>query len=1273
MSIRFCIDRGGTFTDCVAIINRRDDPNEQIIVIKLLSVDPDNYKDAPTEAIRRVLEEVTGVPIEKNEKINSYFINQIRMGTTVATNALLERKGEPFALIITKGLKDLLYIGNQAREKVFDLKIEPPDLLYSKVVEIDERIELVNYTCSKKGMNVAIPDGDEDYIKGVTGEFIKISKRPDTEKIRKDLTDLYKSGTKNIVICLLHSYIYPEHEQIVKKIAKEVGFTNITLSSEIMPMIEFIPRSNSACVNAYLAPCIQNYIKSFIEGFDSNIKSDIKVKFMQSDGGLVNMNEFSGFKALRSSAAAGVIGYTNNILSSYKMVIGFDMGGTSTDVSRYTNNELEYVYEAKTAGFTIKAPQIDIRTVAAGGGSELFFRNGMFVVGPESQGADPGPACYRKGGNLTITDCNLLLGRLMVDYFPKIFGETKDQPLDIDIPTLLFTKLTEEINTYIKENKKNISLKTIDEVAYGFLTVANETMCRQIREMIQVKGYDISQHVLACFGGAGPQHACAIAKQLGIKKIWIHRYASVLSAYGLSTADFVYELQEPCAEIYSEENLEKIKKSVQKIIDKCDEKLKQYGFKNDEIHFDIYLNMRYDRTITSFMILKNNNTWNFKTLFIEKFKDKFGFEINNRDIIIDNICVRAIGNKNGNIFIPDYSYLDFKLAGSSLHCKSTKIYFEGGRMETKVYLLSDLHSGVIIKGPALIIGDNTTIVVEPLCNAYIYPDFVEIHVEIDDNNNNKNRNKITDNDDDNNSDLIQLSIFSHHLISIVEQMDRVLQQTSVSSNIKERLDFSCAVFGCDGGLISTESQIPAHLGSMQEAVKYQINILKNDIKDGDVILSNHPEAGGSHLPDITVITPIFEGKEIVFFVASRAHHTDIGGLQTGSSKLLYEEGVAIRSFKLVRNNVFDEEGITNILKLKNSDNYSGTRCVDENIMDLKAQVAANQRGVALIKSLIQKYGLNIIQTYVKHICKNTENAIRSLLKNIYKINRNEELVAEDFMDDGTRIKLKITIKPEDGSSTFDFTGTGLQVYGNWNTPKVITYSAIVYCLRSMLDTDIPLNQGCLAPIDVIIPEGSILSPKGDIGIASGNILTSQHICDVIFKAFKVAAASQGCMNNVTFGSEGNDGWCYYEKIAGGSGAGPSWHGRSGVNTHMSNTRIIDPEILEKRYPVILRKFGIRENSGGRGKFNGGDGIICELEFSEPLQFSILSERYVYAPYGLEGGMDAEKGENIWIHNAENSDEVEVLGIGGKNTISLSAHDRIIIKTPGGGGWGKPEN
>lgn len=1271
MKIKFCIDRGGTFTDCIAFVKEDEEipeSEEKIIVTKLLSVDPNNYQDAPREAIRRVLEQVTGKEIPRNKKIPVDNISQIRMGTTVATNALLERKGEPCALFITKGLKDLLFIGNQARQGIFDLNIQCPDVLYTKVVEIDERCELVGYTCTKYGMNVAIPEGDPYYVKGITGEYVKISKKPDFNEIKESLLEVYNSGIKSIAVCFMHSYTYPEHEKMVEDIAKKIGFKNITLSSQIMPMIKIVPRGNSACADAYLTPCIQDYVENFIEGFEDNIKTDVIVQFMQSDGGLVDMKKFSGFKAILSGPAAGVIGYANNLYdNNNKMIIGFDMGGTSTDVSRYAGN-LEHVYETKTAGITIQAPQLDINTVAAGGGSKITFRNGMFLVGPESGGADPGPACYRKGGELTITDCNLILGRLMIENFPKIFGEDENQPLDLEITTKLFTKLTEEVNSFMLKNSPDSTPKTIDEVAYGFLSVANEAMCRPIREMTQSKGYDTSQHILACFGGAGAQHACSIAKNLGIKKVWIHKYASVLSAYGLNTADVVQEMQEPCADVYNDDNLNHIKTRITKLKDECLVKLQNQGVSEKKIRYNIYLNLRYENTDCSLMILKPKDSWDFETPFVNQYKKEFGFEITDRDIIIDDIRVRGIGNNNEENKTNNYYSIEFDVANDILY-DQTEVYFENGRLKTKVYQMSDLKPGNIISGPALIINNTTTIVVEPFCNSFIYPD----HIEIEISNNASGKNNI----DDETCDPIQLSIFSHRFMSIAEQMGRTLKQTSISTNIKERLDFSCAIFGPDGGLISNAPHIPVHLGSMQEAVKCQIEILKDDISDGDVIVSNHPEAGGSHLPDITVITPVFNNDEIVFFVASRGHHADIGGLQPGSmppaSKRLFEEGAAIKSFKLVQNGIFNEDGITKILveNPKKYSNCSGTRCLRDNISDLKAQVAANQRGITLVKGLIEEYSLSVVQAYMKYIRDNAELAVRNLLKEVHHKYQGSSLFAEDYMDDGTKIQLKVTIDSTNGSSVFDFTGTGLQVYGNWNAPKAITYSAIIYCLRSMLGMDIPLNQGCLAPITVIIPDGSILSPKGDVAVVGGNVLTSQRICDVILKAFNATAASQGCMNNVTFGKEGDDGWGYYETIAGGSGAGPTWNGRSGIHTHMTNTRITDPEILERRYPVILRKFGIRENSGGSGKFRGGDGVIRELEFLEPLQFSILSERRVYSPYGLEGGMNGKRGENIWIHNINNS-ETEILNIGGKNTISLSINDRVIIKTPGGGGWGRQQ-
>ncbi|KAI8808820.1 Hydantoinase B/oxoprolinase-domain-containing protein [Cladochytrium replicatum] len=1282
-----CIDRGGTFTDCIGFSKNASNPNAQVKthVVKLLSEDPQNYPDAPREGIRRILELATGKPHARDQPVDTSTIEIVRMGTTVATNALLERKGESTALFITKGFKDLLHIGNQSRPKIFDLAIHRPDVLYSDVQEVDERLTLVGYTSTPDGMNVFIPKGDPSYVKGITDEWVRVLKAPDLQVVEKQLKESYAKGIRSVAICLMHSFTYPEHERLIGEVAEKVGFTHVTTSSNIMPMIKIVPRGNSAVADAYLTPRIQKYIESFYSGFDSGIRGDPKtgrslVEFMQSDGGLAPVDAFSGFRAILSGPAGGVVGYALTSWSEIEKVpiIGFDMGGTSTDVSRYAG-AYEHVFETTTAGITIQAPQLDINTVAAGGGSRLFYRNGIFVVGPESAGANPGPACYRKGGPLAITDANLLLGRLIPDYFPKIFGKTEKEPLDVEATQTAFKELASQM-------PGGGERRSLDEVAYGFVKVANEAMCRPIRALTQAKGYDTSNHILASFGGAGGQHACAIARSLGIKTILIHKYSSILSAFGLSLADVVQELQEPSAVILEQANLAHLKSRGAALSAQVSSKLQSQGFPESHIRTRIYLNLRYQGTDTAIMIAEPaDQSWDFIKPFVAQYQQEFGFTLQDRDVVVDDIRVRGVGKSSTSIAAERNGMKDWvtELDEASRATESlvvepdshASVYFEEtGRVpKVPVYILDKCSRGTRLAGPCLIIDKTATIVVEPGCRATITSE----HAIIEVGDGHRGRNRVTTA-----LDPIQLSIFGHRFMSIAEQMGRTLQKTAISTNIKERLDFSCALFGPDGGLVANAPHIPVHLGSMQEAVRWQMNYYKNTpgvepLKDGDVLVTNHPAAGGSHLPDITVITPVFNDGQIVFFVASRGHHADIGGIQPGSmppnSRELYQEGAAMKSFKLVSHGNFQTDGITKIL-LDEPAQYpgcTGTRCLRDNISDLKAQVAANHKGILLVKSLIEEYGLEVVQAYMLHIRENAEIAVRDLLRKVHA-KYGPVLTSIDYMDDGSPINLTITIDPSTGSARFDFSGTGAQVYANTNAPRSVTYSAIIYCLRCLVNLEMPLNQGALAPVTVVIPPSSLLDPSDTAAVVGGNVLTSQRLCDVIFKAFRAAAASQGCTNNFTFGktpdSNGQNGFGYYETIAGGSGAGPEWEGKSGVHTHMTNTRITDPEILERRYPVILREFGLRKGSGGNGLHRGGDGVVREMEFLERIDVSILSERRVFRPYGMEGGVDAEPGRNYLIRKIPGGERV--LSFGGKNAAVVNPGDRVRIETPGGGGWGK---
>ncbi|RPA79651.1 5-oxoprolinase [Ascobolus immersus RN42] len=1301
--IRIAIDRGGTFTDCVG--NPGTGQLKDDVIIKLLSVDPANYDDAPLEGIRRLLEIFTKKEIKRGEQIDTSQIESIRMGTTVATNALLERKGERCALVTTEGFKDCLVIGNQSRPKIFDLAIHKPDVLYQDVIEIRERVTLEDFAEHPDRLTTDVKaQNDPNLVQGLSGEAVRILERPDPKEIREKLQGLYENGYRSIAVCLLHSYTFPDHEKLVGEIAEEIGFSHISLSSQLMPMIKLIPRATSATADAYLTPEIRRYVAGFEKGFKGGLGaanvmekgagSAARCEFMQSDGGLVDVANFSGLRAILSGPAGGVVGYA---LTSYDPetdipVIGFDMGGTSTDVSRF-GGRYEHVFETTTAGVTIQSPQLDINTVAAGGGSRLFWKNGLFVVGPESAGAHPGPACYRKGGPLTVTDANLFLGRLLPEFFPAIFGEDEKQQLDRKASEKLFEELTKEINEELKANGTDNQM-TPDEVAYGFIKIANESMTRPIRSLTEAKGFDTSTHRLATFGGAGGQHAVAIAQSLGIKQILIHRYSSVLSAYGMALADVVQEVQEPSSAVFSEEAKPGLVERLQQLKQKAAEDLTKQGFAEKDIVYELYLNMRYRGTESALMVIEpesseyNGEKWAFGEAFIKQHEQEFGFTLPDRDIIVDDVRVRGIGKSpraTSKTVDQQLKELEQKKSGKQTFVDKSRavftrqVYFEGGRRETPVYRIPDLAVGDDIQGPAILADDTQTIVVVPEARAEI----LETHVVI----NIGDRDGFAKKVNAQTVDPIMLSIFAHRFMAIAEQMGRALQKTSVSTNVKERLDYSCALFDADGGLVANAPHLPVHLGSMSTCVRTQAKMWEGKLKRGDVLVSNHPDFGGTHLPDITVITPAFNGDKIIFYVASRAHHADIGGILPGSmpphSKELYQEGAAIKSEKLVSEGRFNEERITQLLLDEPAQHpgCSGTRCLADNINDLKAQVAANQKGINLISSLIEDYGEDVVQFYMINIQNNAEMSVKKLLKDISKRFAGKELTAEDFMDNGSRIHLKIDIDAEKGEAVFDFEGTGPEMYGNMNAPEAVTYSAIIYCLRCLISEEIPLNQGCLKPIHVKIPKGSFLSPSPGAAVVGGNVLTSQRVTDVILNAFQVCAASQGDCNNLTFGYGGNQegkghvkGFGYYETIAGGSGAGPSWEGSSGVHTHMTNTRITDAEVFERRYPVILREFSIREGSGGDGMHKGGDGVIRDIEFRIPVQVSILSERRVYRPYGMAGGNAAKCGMNLWKRKVVSHDgkvDERTINLGGKNTASMQPGERIIIQTPGGGGYGKP--
>ncbi|OIT01212.1 PREDICTED: 5-oxoprolinase [Nicotiana attenuata] len=1259
--LKFCIDRGGTFTDVYAEIPGKTEGR----VMKLLSVDPSNYDDAPVEGIRRILEEFTGKKIPRSSKIPTDKIEWVRMGTTVATNALLERKGERIALCVTRGFRDLLQIGNQARPHIFDLTVSKPSNLYEEVVEVDERVELV---LDKEG-GVDL-DSSASLVQGVSGELVKVVKPLDEEALKPLLNALLQRGISCLAVVLLHSYTYPKHEILLEKLALSLGFRHVSISSALTPMVRAVPRGFTASVDAYLTPVIKEYLSGFMSKFDEGL-GKLNVLFMQSDGGLAPEHRFSGHKAILSGPAGGVVGYSQTLfgIETDKALIGFDMGGTSTDVSRYAGT-YEQVIETQVAGAIIQAPQLDVNTVAAGGGSKLKFQFGSFRVGPDSVGAHPGPVCYRKGGQLAVTDANLILGYVIPDFFPSIFGPNEDQPLDIDATREEFEKLARQINSYRKSQDSTARDMTVEEIAQGFVNVANETMCRPIRQLTEMKGHETSHHALACFGGAGPQHACAIARSLGMKEVLIHRLCGILSAYGMGLADVVEDAQEPYSAVYGPDSVIEASRRETILLKQVKDKLQEQGFREESITSETYLNLRYEGTDTAIMVKRPTNDDgsppDYAAEFVKLFQREYGFKLQNRNIVICDVRVRGVGVTN--ILKP--RALDSSPGALKIECHY-KIYFGNGWNDTPLFKLENLAYGNVVPGPAIIMNGNSTVIVEPNCKAIITK-YGNIKIEIESASN-------TAKVDEKVADVVQLSIFNNRFMGIAEQMGRTLQRTSISTNIKERLDFSCALFGPDGGLVANAPHVPVHLGAMSSTVRWQLKHWGDNLNEGDVLVANHPSAGGSHLPDITVITPVFNKGRLIFFVASRGHHAEIGGITPGSmppfSKFIWEEGAAIKAFKLVEKGTFQEEGITKLLRYPCSEESThsipGTRRLQDNLSDLHAQVAANQRGIALINELIEQYGLETVQAYMNYVQANAEEAVREMLKSVAARVSSETKMSgkggvvtieeEDYMDDGSTIHLKLTIDSLKGEAFFDFSGTSPEVYGNWNAPEAVTAAAVIYCVRCLVNVDIPLNQGCLAPVKIYIPPGSFLSPSDKAAVVGGNVLTSQRITDVVLTAFQACACSQGCMNNLTFG---DDTFGYYETIGGGSGAGPTWDGTSAVQCHMTNTRMTDPEIFEQRYPVILHKFGIRENSGGAGQRKGGDGIIREIEFRRPVIVSILSERRVHAPRGLMGGKDGARGANFLI----TKDKRKVY-VGGKNTIEVQAGEILQILTPGGGGWG----
>lgn len=1055
------------------------------------------------------------------------------------------------------GFKDVCVIGDQSRPKLFDLNVRKPEALHDTVIEIDERVTIEDYDLNPATIDTSGILTDKDIVQTPSGEIIRVLKRVDVDEVGRQLSELKSQGYTSLAIAFLHSYLFRDHEQQVAKMAQDIGFSFVTLSSEISPSIKLLNRSNFTCSEAYLYPVIRRYLENFQSGFKELPKN---VEFICSDGGLKHAKKFRGNEALLSSPAGGVLGIATSCFDEEDKtsLIGFDMGGTSTDVSRF-DGRYDYLTETTIAGRPIHVPMLNIATVAAGGGSILFARNGLLVVGPDSAGAHPGPASYRKGGPLTVTDANLFLGRLVLSAFPSIFGHNADEPLDSEIASAKFKDITQDFNRQTSQQL------TPEEVALGFLNVANETMSRPIRNITEARGFSPEAHNLVSFGGAGGQHACSITDRLGIKRVLIHKWSSILSAYGISQAELQHETLEPYSARLGSVDPETIRGRLAELRVRVSEELLEQGAVQSSLVFEESLVLRYFGTDTSITISRPADE-DYAAAFTANHFREFAFTMN-RDIMIESVKVRGTGNagshRSGKFETPEL--LSVKTAPlPTTPSYSQRVYLDGQWVNAGVYHLKNISKGSIVEGPALIIDPTQTILVVVLERAEDQTHSCEIDTA---------GSKINP---------IQLSVFAHRFMGIAEKMGNTLQRTSISTSIKERLDFSCAIFSPDGKLVANAPHIPIHLGSMQFAIQYQQHLWKNRLQPGDVLFTNHPQCGGTHLPDLTVVSPVFLGDEIIFYVASRGHHTDIGGRGITSmmpeSKQLWEEGISIESMKIVSAGEFLESDVREAFAAAGKfPGCSATRRIGDNLSDLRAQVASHQRGILLLGKLCDEFSLPVVHRNMEGIQANAEFAMREFFKKVAR-DHPKPLKAVDWFDNGTAVKLSVMINPETGSATYNFEGTGPQSWGNYNCPISITHSAIIYTIRCLVDVEIPLNEGCLAPVDIRVPKGSILNPSPAVAVC-GSKLASQRIIDTILRAFGRCAASQGCANSFGWGMGGRDpesgqivpGWSYGEALGGGVGAGPGWHGEHAINVHSTNTRNTDAEVIEKRTAVLVRR------------------------------------------------------------------------------------------------------
>jgi 5-oxoprolinase (ATP-hydrolysing) len=1202
----FWIDRGGTFTD---VIGRR--PDGALVTHKLLSENPEAYRDAAVHGIRHLL------GLNAGEAIPSERIAAVKMGTTVATNALLERKGDRTLLLITKGFRDALRIGYQARPKIFAKHIIKPDMLYERVVEVDERVRA---------------DGT-------------VERALDLDAVRTELSRAKQDGINAVAVVLMHAYRYSDHEQQVAKLARELGFDQVSASHEVSPLIKLVGRGDTTVVDSYLSPILRRYVSqvaSDLHGGEAAASSDkTRLMFMMSSGGLTAAELFRGKDAILSGPAAGVVGMAETgRAAGFDKLIGFDMGGTSTDVSHFAG-AYERAFETEVAGVRMRAPMMLIHTVAAGGGSILHFDGARFRVGPDSAGANPGPKCYRRGGPLAVTDANVMVGKLIADFFPKIFGPAQDQPLDADAVRAAFAAMAKEIGDG----------RSAEQVADGFIKIAVENMANAIKKISVQRGYDVTRYALNCFGGAGGQHACLVADALGMTSVLIHPLSSLLSAYGMGLADIRSVRQQAIEESFGDKARKTLENVSRRLARDVIQEVAGQGVAKNKIALHVRAHIRYAGTDTPLIVdagkdAKLASLQTMKAAFKRAHKAQFGFVDRTKALVVEAVSVEAIGG--GATFREKVR----KTTRTKLPApaRRTRFFSNGKWQRALVYTRDTLAPGHKVKGPAIIIEPHQTVVVEHGWQAELT---AKDHLVLRRVQKLARMRAIGTK-----ADPVMLEVFNNLFMSIAEQMGVALQNTAYSVNIKERLDFSCAVFDGDGSLVANAPHMPVHLGSMDRAVETIIRENKGKIRPGNVYAINAPYNGGTHLPDITVCTPVFDGKKILFWVASRGHHADVGGISPGSmspnATTIEQEGVYIDNFLLVERGRFREKETYALLT---GAKYPARNPL-QNVNDIKAQIAANEKGVHELRKMVRYFTLPVARAYMRHVQDNAAESVRRV------IDRLHDSTFAIETDQGSVIKVRISVDKKKREATVDFTGTSPQQGSNFNAPEPVTRAAVLYVFRVMVDDDIPMNAGCLRPIRIIIPKKSMLTPEFPAAVVAGNVETSQEVTNCLFGALGAMAAAQGTMNNVNFG---NARYQYYETICSGSPAGPGFPGTDAVHTHMTNTRLTDPEILEFRYPVLLEDFHIRKGSGGRGQWNAGDGIRRTIRFLEKMECTILSGHRRVPPFGLADGGDGQVGENAVRRNDGSIEKLQ-----GCDATVIDAGEAVIIQTPTAGGYGKPQ-